>query len=379
MTLNGLRALSGPVSKALTGPVRPLRKIARMMHRRAPVGAPPGTLIPSETASETRMSMICYGPNGEQYFDNCSLEDVQKQKHNWPVVWVDVQGLANLDLVKGIAQEFNLHLLSIEDVINVNQRPKAEEFADHVYVVLRLPPTPGHNAGEQISVFTGPAYLVSFQEYAGDCFDMVRKRIGDGRRIVSSGPDYLAYALIDACIDAYFPVLEELGERIENMENEVISNPQPGQIGALHEMKRELLLIRRAIWPTREMLNLMVRDESPVITSETRVFLRDVYDHTIQLMDVVETYREIASGLVDVYLSSQSTKMNEVMKFLTLIATIFIPLSFMAGIWGMNFDSNASPWNLPELKLYFGYPAALASMLLVGIGMILYFRRKRWL
>ena len=349
--------------------------------RRAPVGAPPGTLIASESAAQSRMEMICYGPGSDEHLKlaDCSMADVRKAKDRYPVLWLDVEGLANLALVEEIAEEFKLHLLSIEDVINVHQRPKVEEYPDQVYVVLRLPPDGSSGSGEQISLFIGTNYVITFQEREGDCFDAVRQRIGNGRRIVSSGPDYLAYALIDACVDAYFPVLEDLGERVEDMEDRVLADPQPSQSGELHAMKRELLQIRRAIWPMRELLNSLMRNDNPNISDTTQVYLRDVYDHTIQLMDIVETYREIASGLLDVYLSSQSARLNEVMKFLTVIATIFIPLSFLAGLWGMNFDPTASQWNMPELKWVYGYPLALAVMTATALGLVGYFRYKKWL
>jgi magnesium transporter len=343
------------------------------------VGAPPGTLIAQTDAPAPSLAMISYGPDGVEQKAGISLKDVEKSRARWPVTWLDVQGLGDIDLIRQIGATFDLHLLSLEDVINVHQRPKAEEFPSHVFIVLRLPPDSSHSAGEQISLFVGENFVVSFQEREGDCFDPVRERIVSGMRIRENGPDYLAYALIDACIDAYFPQLETLGERLEAMEGSVMLDPRPEQVSDLHGVKRELLLMRRAIWPAREMLNSLLRGESRFMPPQTQVFLRDVYDHTVQLMDVVETYREIASGLVDVYLSSQSTRLNEVMKFLTVIATVFIPLSFLASLWGMNFDSTASPYNMPELKWWLGYPLALALMAGVAVVMLVYFRFRKWL
>jgi magnesium transporter len=249
---------------------------------------------------------------------------------------------------------------------------------------MRMPPSQGEHhehdgeAGEQISLFIGEGFVITFQPEPGDCFDPVRQRIGNGRKLVSKGSDYLAYALIDACVDSYFPLLEQIGERVEHTEDRVFLEPHPDQVTEIHDLKRELLHLRRATWPMREMLNSLIREEHKLISADTRIYLRDVYDHAIQLMDIVETYREISSGLMEGYLSSQSARMNEVMKFLTLIATIFIPLSFLAGLWGMNFDQS-SPYNLPELKWYFGYPIALGVMLTLAVGMLSFFRWKKWL
>jgi magnesium transporter len=232
---------------------------------------------------------------------------------------------------------------------------------------------------EQIALFVGSGFLISFQERAGDCLEPVRERLRHGHgRLRAEGADYLAYALIDGVIDAYFPMLEHYGEEVDALEDAVVAAPRSDQAARLYRVKRDLIMLRRAVWPTRDLLNAMLRDENPLLTSHTRLFLRDAYDHTVQLMDLVETYREITTGLLDVYLSSQSARMNEIMKFLTIIATIFIPLGFLASLWGMNFD-RASPWNLPELGWRFGYPAAIAVMIAVGAGLLVYFRRKGWL
>jgi magnesium transporter len=229
-------------------------------------------------------------------------------------------------------------------------------------------------------MFLNDRILLTFQERPGDCFDLVRDRIRKRRgQIRNRGADYLTYALLDAVIDGYFPVLEACGERLETLETSVIAEPSRDQVVQVHDMKRDLLSLRRAVWPQREMVNALTRDSTAFVSDQTQVYLRDCYDHTVQLMDMVETYREIASGLLDIYLSSVGTKMNEIMKVLTIIATIFIPLSFIAGLYGMNFDPKASPWNMPELAWYWGYPVALALMLAVALGLLVYFRRKGWI
>jgi magnesium transporter len=268
----------------------------------------------------------------------------------------------------------------MEDVLNLHQRPKAEEYKDHVFIVTQMYRTYADLGTEQVSIFLGEDFVLSFQEQAGDCLDPLRNRIRAGKgRIRGAGADYLCYAILDAVVDGYFPVLERYGETLEELEEQVITQARGDHISRLHEMKRDLLNTRRAIWPHREMINALIRDENPLFSDSTRMYLRDVYDHTIQLMDIVETYREIASGLVDVYISSVSAKLNEIMKVLTIIATIFIPLSFVASLYGMNFDRSASPWNMPELGWRFGYPLSLLLMGGIAVGLLFYFRRRGWL
>jgi magnesium transporter len=291
-----------------------------------------------------------------------------------------VSGLGDAELIRQIGQVFKFHSLALEDVMNLHHRPKVEEFDDFVFLVTQMYPSENDSATEQVSMFLGPDYVLSFQERVGDCFGTLRHRIRQGKgRLRGAGADYLCYAILDAVIDGYFPVLERYGEGLESLEDDVVSKPDAGQIALLHDMKRELLAIRRVIWPHREMLSTIIRDENSLISQDTRVYLRDVYDHTVQLMDIVETYREIASGLVDVYVSSVSAKLNEIMKVLTIIATIFIPLGFVASLYGMNFDRTTSPWNMPELGWRFGYLFSLASMAIIAGGLLIYFRYRGWL
>jgi magnesium transporter len=297
-----------------------------------------------------------------------------------PVTWIDVQGLGDLEAIRHLGDIFALHQLALEDVLNLHQRSKVEEYDDYLFIVTRMPADTPRSDTEQISMFLGRNFVLTFQERPGDVFDPIRSRIRSHKgRTRTSGPDYLAYALIDAVIDNYFPILEHRGEALELLEDRVVAKAEPVLAGEIHDMKRDLIELRRAIWPQREMLNALIRTESDLVTDTTRLYLRDCYDHTIQLMDMVETDREIALGLVDVYQSSLSNRMNEIMKVLTIFATVFMPLSFIAGFYGMNFDRNASPWNMPELGWYYGYPAAIAMMAMVAVVLLAYFRRRRWI
>lgn len=324
--------------------------------------------------------LIRYGPDQLEEREVKDAESLRSLIGKWPVTWVNVDGLGDLDLIRALGEMFGLHRLALEDVVNVHQRPKVEEYEDHAFIATRMLVARDAAVSEQITMFLGEGYLLTFQERPGDVFDPIRERIRRHRGFIrESKADYLAYALLDAVIDGYFPVLEHCGERLEALEDEVVSRPGGAAVAAIHEMKRDLLTLRRAIWPQREMINTLVRDPSPYVADQTRVYLRDCYDHTIQIMDIVETYRETASDLMDVYLSSVSTRLNEIMKVLTIIATIFIPLGFIASLYGMNFDPEVSPWNMPELRWYLGYPFSLGLMLLLALGLLYFFRRRGWL
>ena len=355
--------------------------MAKLIRKRrgSPAGAPPGTLTVSPDAVAPRLRAIAFSKEEIEEVDGPDLDRIKALREAHAVLWLDVTGLADVDLIQELGETFGLNALALEDVVNVHQRPKAEEFSDHIFAVARMV-RPGVGVDtEQMSLFFGADYVLSFQERPGDCFDSVRERLRRNRgRIRRQGPDYLAYTLIDAVIDGYFAPLEHYGEEIERLEDAIIASPDRGQVGRLHIIKRDLLLLRRAMWPMREMINVLIRDETPFVSAQTRLFLRDAYDHSIQLMDIVETYREIATGLLDVYLSSMSAKLNEVMRLLTIIATIFIPLGFLTGLWGMNFD-RASPLNMPELGWRLGYPAALALMVAIAAGLTWYFWRKGWI
>jgi magnesium transporter len=326
------------------------------------------------------MSLFAYDDGRLVEHHGATLADIEERAAGLPRIWVDVQGLANVELIRGLGERYGLHQLTIADIVNAHQRPKLERHDDHLFIVLRLPDRTEGLVTEQLSILLGRDFVLTFQERPGDCFDPVRERL---RRPESPmrgrGVDYLAYALIDALVDSYFPLLESYGEQIEALEERVIARPEPARVVQIQRLRRELLEVRRALWPQREVLSALLREDTPCIAPGTRLFLRDCADHTAQLLDVVEIHREVSSGLLDLHLSSVSTRMNEIMKVLTIIATIFIPLGFIAGLYGMNFDTEISPFNMPELKWRFGYPFALALMLAVALGMLAYFWRKGWL
>jgi magnesium transporter len=351
----------------------------RRPRRRVAAGSPPGTLIAAPDAAKTIAEAIAFGPDG---FERIALtiDELTTFATSYPVVWVNVTGLANIDAIRSLGARFNLHDLALEDVINTHQRPKAEEYDDHVFIVARMPLRNNLTKTEQLALFVGGSFVITFQEKPGDWFDLVRSRIEDNRgRIRRSGAEYLAYVLLDAVVDSYFPVIEGLGEEFDKLETAILTERNGRAVERLHRAKRNLRALRRAIWPHREMLNTLMRNDFPIFGDTTRVYLRDCYDHVVQLMDVIETDRELISDLFDIHLSRVNLRMNEIMKVLTVIATIFIPLGFVASVYGMNFDRNVSPWNMPELAWRFGYPFALGLMAAIGGGLIYFLYRMGWL
>jgi magnesium transporter len=326
------------------------------------------------------MSLFAYDDGRLVEHHRATLADLDERAAGLPKIWIDVQGLADVELIRGLGERYGLHPLTVADIVHVHQRPKLESHDDHLYIVLRMPHREDGLVTEQLSIVLGSHFVLTFQERPGDCFDPVRVRLRrPGSSLRERGVDYLAYALIDSLVDSYFPILESYGEVIDTLEEQVIARPEPARVARIQRLRRELLEIRRALWPQREVLSALLREDTACIAPGTRVFLRDCADHTAQLLDMVEIHREVVSGLLDLHLSSLSTRMNEIMKVLTIIATIFMPLGFIAGVWGMNFDPEASPYNMPELEWRFGYPFALALMLAAALGMVAYFWRNGWI
>jgi magnesium transporter len=296
-------------------------------------------------------------------------------------VWVDIVGLGSGTTLRAVADIFHFHPLALEDIVHVHQRAKVDPYDENVLCVLRIPDPTNEQLTEQFSLVVGKNYLITFQERPGDCFDLIRAGIRHEQSVMRLGikPDFLAYRLIDAAIDAYFPVLEGIGDHLDRLDDQVSAAESHAGFAELHSVKRELLMLRRAIWPIRDAINELRRDTTPFIGNETRVYFRDCYDHTVQLIDLLESYRDIAGDVRDFYLSAISNRMNEIMKTLTVIATIFLPLGFIAGVYGMNFNTKVSRWNMPELNWRYGYPYSLALMAAVAAGMLMFFRHRGWL
>ena len=326
----------------------------------------------------TRLRVMDYNAGTLTEAEAKTAADLLSFKDKKTVTWINVDGLGDAQLLESIGEGFGLHPLVVEDILTPDQRPKMEAYDDYLYIVLRMldfEEKDGKTKSEQVSLVLGKDFLLSFQETGEDIFDPVRERIrGAKGRTRKLGPDYLAYSLIDAVVDRYFIILEKMGERIERMESELITNPTPKTLRHLYKLKREMIRLRKSVWPLREVVSALERPEyGPLISKNTRIYLRDVYDHTIQTIDTVETFRDMLSGMVDIYLSSISYKLNEVMKLLTVIGTIFLPLTFITGVYGMNFQF------MPELGDPYGYFGALVLMLTVALVMLAYFRVKRWL
>lgn len=347
--------------------------------RRAPVGTAPGTLISHPDAAPPLIRAMAYGPDGLEEVEVADVAELATLRSRWPVLWVNVDGVGDASSVEAIGEAFGLHRLALEDVMNVHQRAKVEEYDDFLFAVSRIATLAERLDTEQISLFLGEGWVLTFQERTGDCWELVRERLRSGRgRIRSRGADFLFYALMDAIVDHFYPILEEFGARMELLEEEVIEAPRRELVAVIHAARRDLLALRHVTWPMREAAGQLYRDPSRLIHDDTRLYLRDTYDHTVQVIDLLENFREMASALMEVYLSSVNQRMNEVMKVLTIIATIFIPLTFIVGIYGMNFDPDASPWNMPELEWYWGYPAVMLLMLSIALGLLGFFRWKGW-
>ncbi|MFW6114676.1 MAG: magnesium/cobalt transporter CorA [Thermodesulfobacteriota bacterium] len=342
-------------------------------------GLPPGTLvhIGEKRTEKVNISLIDYD---EAKFEEKAIDTVEQcfpYKDTPTITWINIDGIHEVDIIERIGKQFGIHPLVLEDIVNTVQQPKMEDLEQYIFVVLKMllyDEEAKEIKPEQVSLILGPNYVITFQERKGDIFDAIRDRLRRAKgRIRKMKADYLAYSLLDTIVDHYFVVLEKLGERIEVLEEELVSNPTPETLQTIHNLKRELIFLRKSVWPLRETVISLERGESVLIHESTNIYLRDVYDHTIQVIDTIETFRDMVSGMLDVYLSSISNRMNEVMKVLTIIATIFIPLTFIAGIYGMNFK------NIPELEWGWGYAAALILMGLIALVMMLYFRRRRWL
>ncbi len=340
-----------------------------------PPGARPGALAIPEDAKPLRITVMDYGPNHLEEREIVDVAALAAYRTRESVTWVNVQGLGNEKTLRRIAEIFSIHPLALADAVNVGQRPKFESYELHHFLVGRMATADaeGRIGFEQVSIVFAPGFVVMFQEDPGDCFDPVRARIRTGATVRFSGADFLAYALLDCLIDNYFPVLETLGNHLEDLEDEVTARPSRTTLGRIQQIRRSLLVLHRTVWQQRDAANAFMREEKSHFTAAQQVYLRDAYDHAVQVIDTVETYRELTVGMVDVYLSNVSNRMNEVMKVLTVMATIFIPLTFLVGVYGMNFH------HMPELDWWWSYPALWVVMLATAALMVRFFWRKGWL
>ncbi len=349
--------------------------------RRTPPGSVPGVLtqVPGSAAPSIRVMAFDEAELVERRVQ--SVEELRGLRQRFPVLWIDVEGLGDAGVVAALGQMFGLHPLALEDVLNTHQRAKVDDYGDYLFAVARMVRLTDRLETEQLSLFVGSGFVVTFQDQpGGDSLDPVRERTRKGKcRIRKAGADYLAYALLDAVVDGYFPVLEQYAERLENLDEQVTEGEPRETMHRIHDMRSDLLMLRRAIWPHREAINALARDSYPLVAPETRLHLRDCLDHVVAIVDLTETYREMCSDLRDYYLATVSNRTNEIMRVLTVIATIFMPLTFIVGLYGMNFSPDASPWNMPELRWYYGYPLAFGLMAAVTLGMLWYFKRKGWL
>ena len=346
-----------------------------------PPGTAPGTLDDRKRGA-IEIRLVDYDAADYVELELERPEDCRPYLDRVSRTWIQVNGRPDADTLRSLGRLFDLHELALEDVLNTGQRPKLDIFGDQLFVVLAMPVhRNGSVVSEQVSIFAGPDYLVCFSTTDTDPFEPLRKRMRppSTSRLRSQGIDYLLYGIVDFVIDAAFPVLEEFGVEIEQLEEVLLAAPGRDAIARIHHIRRELLLLRRMLWPQRELVSRLQRDEIELISDSTMPFLRDCYDHCVQIIDLLESFREMSASLLEVYLSSISNRTNEVMRVLTIISTIFIPLTFIVGVYGMNFDTERSPWGMPELGWYYGYPLVWGVMILIALTLMWFFRRKHWL
>jgi len=357
------------------------RKGARLVKKRSKkAGLSPGSLvyIGEKKAEAIHINIMDYDELSFNEKEIKAVEDCFPFKDKPTVTWINIEGLQDTQLIQKLGDYFHLHPLILEDIVNTDQRPKIEDLNDYLYIVLKMITYDDSLEDiviEQVSLVLGKNFVISFQEgIKGDIFDPLRDRIRtDKGKIRKMGSDYLAYGLMDAIVDNYFFILEKIGDKIEDLEDELIANPTKETLQIIHKLKRKLIFLRKSVWSLREVINTLVRGDSSLIQDSTDIYFRDIYDHTIQVIDTIETFRDIVSGMLDIYLSSISNKMNEIMKVLTIMSTIFIPLTFLAGIYGMNFEF------MPELKWHWGYPGLWCVMLFTSILMLINFKFRKWI
>jgi len=354
--------------------------VEKIKKRSLKTGLPPGTLvhIGTKKVGESRIRILDYDEHGVREKKEALLDECVPFRDTDSVTWIDIEGLQDVGLLDRMGNSYGLHPLIVEDILNTDQRPKSDDMGSYIYVVLKMLDfnhTSLEIVSEQVSIVFGRNFVISIQEgREGDLFEPLRERIRNGKgRIRKLGPDYLAYSLLDTIIDHYFLILEKFAERIETLEENLVSDPKPETLNQIHRLKREMIFLRKSAWPLRELIYNLEKSDSELIQPATKIFLRDIYDHAVHIIDSIETYREMLSSMLDIYLSSVSNRMNQVMKVLTIIATIFMPLTFLAGVYGMNFKF------MPEIGWRWGYPLVLFIMFTVAVVMLYLFKKKKWL
>jgi len=340
----------------------------------------PGTIVVPRQAVATRLRVTAYGPNKITELDDCQVEDIAQLVGEYPVLWVDAVGLRGDQVIQQLGNLLELHPLALEDMGNIPQRPKAEAYPKHLFTIAHTVDYGKVLSASQVSFFAGKGFVVSWREKPSDCFDFLRKRLevkaGTTR---SAGVDYLLYALLDAVIDTYFPTLEKISDRLDDLDESVENDTSPQLIREVHDTRHEIRQLRRIVWPLRDAIDGLMKKHKDWIGEEANIHFRDCHDHVVQVLDSLDSYREACSDVRDHYATEVSNRMNETMRLLTIISTIFIPLSFIAGLYGMNFSTEVSPLNMPELRWRWGYPFALALMAAIAVGQYLFFRRRGWI
>jgi len=356
----------------------PIKRLFTKGASRKQIGLPPGSLIRSGEAAPTKITLITYDNNHCDEKTVSKIEDCFEVKKNVSgVSWINIDGLSDIDMLQKLGNHFEIHPLVLEDILNTDQRPKLDDHDNYLFVILKMLYIEGPEKGvttEQVSMVLGKHFVISFQEKEGDVFDPIRRRLREGKGVIRSrAADYLAYALIDSIVDYYFVILEHFDQEISKLEEEVIMGAARGTAQNIHHLKREMVFLKKNVWPLRELISNLQRFPTPLISRGTQPFLKDVYDHAIHVVESIESFRDMLSGIHDIHLSEMSNRMNEVMKVLTIFASIFIPLTFIAGVYGMNFEY------MPELHWHWGYFVVLGVMASVSLGMLIYFKKRNWL
>ena len=357
------------------------KRRGRRFHRQSTPGSTAGIVAVDQNAPPSHVTVTSYGKAEFECIEAANIEQIKMLRQRpQNVVWVHVCGLGGGEIILQLGKEFSLHRLALEDVVNVHQQVKVEDYTCNLFIVSRMLLETGKSHTQQLGIFVGDDFVISFEEQPSQMVKLIKRRVNeDVSQIRQNGPDFLVYYILDAILDQYFPLLEKFGERLDDLEDQITDRSPPELVRQIHEVRVELRSVRRIIWQHREAINNLMRNNNSLIGDTTRLFLRDCHDHTIQLVELLEIYHETCSDLRDVYLSSMSNRMNEIMMVLTVIATVFMPLSFIAGLYGMNFNTQLSPLNMPELNWYFGYPFALALMVSVVTGQLLFFRHRGWI